>query len=107
MLLTFSCTFYNEFAWCEESQFTILIASLKDNGILKKNSSKPKKFLIIIFLRYLKLKMCSIILLIFYPFYNLLLFSEIIDPVTGKVIKKKGNKGRDDEFDYVCMIIAS
>lgn len=36
MLLTFSCTFYNEFAWCEESQFTILIASLKDNGILKK-----------------------------------------------------------------------
>lgn len=45
MLLTFSCTFYNEFAWCEESQFTILIASLKDNGILKKNSSKPKKFL--------------------------------------------------------------
>lgn len=107
MLLTFSCTFYNEFAWCEESQFTILIASLKDNGILKKNSSKPKKFLIIIFLRYLKLKMCFIILLIFYPFYNLSLFSEIIDPVTGKVIKKKGNKGRDDEFDYVCMIIAS
>lgn len=51
--------------------------------------------------------MCFIILLIFYPFYNLSLFSEIIDPVTGKVIKKKGNKGRDDEFDYVCMIIAS
>lgn len=105
MLLTFSCTFYNEFAWCEESQFTILIASLKDNGILKK--IVKNQFLIIIFLRYLKLKMCSIILLIFYPFYNLLLFSEIIDPVTGKVIKKKGNKGRDDEFDYVCMIIAS
>ena len=28
---------------------------------------------------------------------------EIIDPVTGKVIKKKGNKGRDEEFDYVCI----
>lgn len=23
----------------------------------------------------------------------------------GKVIKKKGNKGCDEEFDYVCMIV--
>lgn len=35
------------------------------------------------------------------------LFPEVIDPITGKVIKKKGNKGRDEEFDYVCMIVAS
>lgn len=32
-------------------------------------------------------------------------FLEVIDFIIGKVIKKKGNKGCDEEFDYVCMIV--